>query len=180
MIRRLRFLFLGRLLREKLLLIAFLLLGVLWWLSALGARASGFWREQRLTTAALREQAMYLSNRGLIEEEARKAASQFDRAKTLDGVRLVSAINQAAAEAGLRDKYRTSLVGSPQSNGQFAINAASCDVVNAPYEAVQKFYQLLQQRAPYIGIDQFVLSANRTNPSQLSLRVRVQSFEIAH
>lgn len=180
MIRRLRSLFLGRLLREKLLLIAFLALGVLWWLSAAAARTTAFAREQRATTSALNEQGMYLSNRSLIEEAAQKAAGQFDRTKTLDGVRLVSAINQAAAEAGLRDKYRTSLVGAPQSNGQFAINAASCDVANAPYDSIQKFYQLLQQRAPYLGIDQFVLTANRTNPSQLSLRVRVQSFEIAH
>ena len=53
MIRTLRVYFLGRLLREKLLLIGLILIGVLWWLSAFGTRAGQFWRTQRGTTATL-------------------------------------------------------------------------------------------------------------------------------
>ena len=45
MIRTLRALFLARLLREKLLLVAFAVLGVAMWFSGFSDRAGVFWRE---------------------------------------------------------------------------------------------------------------------------------------
>lgn len=178
MIRNLRAYFLGRVLREKLLLLAFIVLAALIWLSSFARRGGQMWRDHRATTSQLKDQAMWISNKGFIDEQARRAAAQLDPAKTLDGVKLVGAVNQAAAEAGLRDNFTTSLSGT-QANGQFAVNTATCDVRNAPYEAIQKLYQQLQQRAPYIGIEQFSLQSNRANPSQLSLTLKVSSVEIA-
>ncbi len=51
MIRSLRAYFLGRALREKILLFAFVAIGLLWWLSAFGGRAGVWMREQKVTTA---------------------------------------------------------------------------------------------------------------------------------
>ena len=45
MMRVIRHYFLTRALREKLLLMAFLAIGVLWWLSAFGRHAGAFLRE---------------------------------------------------------------------------------------------------------------------------------------
>ena len=103
MIRTLRALFLGRLLREKLLLLIFLFIGLLWWLSAFSQRARVFWQQQHATTVELQDQKRWLDNRTKIEAEAQRAAAQLDASKTLDSTRLVNAINQAAYEAGLRN-----------------------------------------------------------------------------
>jgi len=51
MIRTLRALFLARLFREKILLVAFAVLGVVMWFSGFSTRVGTFWREQRSTDA---------------------------------------------------------------------------------------------------------------------------------
>ena len=179
MIRTLRALFLGRLLREKLLLLIFLFIGLLWWLSAFSQRARVFWQQQHATTVELQDQKRWLDNRTKIEAEAQRAAAQLDASKTLDSTRLVNAINQAAYEAGLRNNYGTS--GTPQhvSNGVLTVHTVDFQVSGADWDALRKFYLNLHKRAPYIGIESFALSApNRSNAGLLTLQVRVSSVEV--
>jgi hypothetical protein len=178
MIRTLRSYFLTRLLREKILLLGFILIGVLWWGSAFSTRAAGFWREQRTTTATLAEQQVWLDNRVVIENAARKAASQLEASKTLDRTRLLSAVNQAAYEAGLRNNYSGNPAASQDASGQFTVHSIDFAVNNADYETLEKFYLNLHQRAPYIGIERFTLSANRNDQSKLTLNLQVSSVEL--
>ena len=103
MIRTLRAFFLGRLLREKLLLVVFALLGVLMWLSGYSNRFGAFWREQHRTTVALADQQRWLDNRTQLEDAAKKAAGRLDASLTLDGTRLLAAVSALASEAGLRN-----------------------------------------------------------------------------
>ena len=177
MIRTLRAYFLSRLLREKLLLLAFILLGTLWWMSEYGSRASRFWRDQRATTATLAEQQQWLDNRVKIEAEAQKAASQLDSAKTLDRPRLVSAINQAAYDAGLRNNYAAN--PAPSENiGQFTVHSVEYQVTGADFGMLQQFYLNLHKLAPYVGIERFALQVNPGDNSKLTLNLRVSSVEI--
>jgi hypothetical protein len=178
MIRSLRAFFLGRLLREKLLLMAFIVIGLLWWLSAFTARANQFYREQRSTTAALKEQQMWIDNRLSIEQRAQQAAAQLQPEKTLDGLRLQSAVNQAAYEAGMRNNYTTTS-GGRETNGQFTVNTVNFRATNVGLDLIEKFYHNLQKRAPYISIENFVLQANRATPAMLTAEVRVSSVEVA-
>jgi hypothetical protein len=103
MIRTLRAFFLGRLLREKLLLVAFFVIGVLMWFSGYSKRLGTFWREQRLTTVNLAEQQRWLDNRKVIELSAQKSAKQLDAAQTLDATRLLAVVGSLSAELGLRN-----------------------------------------------------------------------------
>ncbi|MBI4624857.1 MAG: hypothetical protein HY736_16780 [Verrucomicrobia bacterium] len=179
MIRNLRAFFLGRLLREKLLLVAFIGLGMLWWLSSFGAQVTRFWRSQGATTAALKEQEFWITNRAIIDASAQKAASRLVPEKTLDATRLVNAVNQAAAEAGLRSNQYNSTGGTDETNEQFTIHSLNYQVTGADYGALLKFYLNLQQRAPYIGIGTFALSSTRANPTLLNLQLKVSSVEVA-
>jgi hypothetical protein len=181
MIRSLRAFFLGRLLREKLLLLVFIAFGLVWWLFGFSARGSRFWRQEKATTVALRDQDWWISRRTIIDDAAKKAASQLDRSQTLDSVRLVNAVNKAAYDAGLRNNYITASAGQ-ETNGMFTIHSATCTVSKATYDILQTFYKNLQARAPYIGIEQFALLADRgANPpgSTLSLQLKVSSVEVA-
>lgn len=179
MIRNLRVFFLSRLLREKLLLVAFIGLGMLWWLSSFSAQVGRFWRGQGATTAALKEQDVWIKNRAFVDSAAQKAASRLVPEKTLDGTRLVNAVNQAAAEAGLKSNQYNSTGGTDETNGQFTIHSLNYQVTGATYEMLLKFYLNLQQRAPYIGIGTFALSSTRANPALLTLNLKISSVEVA-
>lgn len=176
MIRTLRAFFLGRLLREKLLLVVFALLGVLMWLSGYGKRFGVFWREQRSTTVALADQQRWLDNQKVLELAAQKAAGRLDAAKTLDGTRLLAAVGSLASEAGLRNT--SSGTQTDQSNGQVSIHTLPYTINRADYESLKKFYVALSARSPYIGIEKFALNSDRANPAQLNLALTVTSVEI--
>jgi len=177
MIRTLRAYFLGRLLREKVLLLGMLLIGVLWWLSAFGGQAGRWWTQRRATTALLAEQQQWLDNRATIEASAQKAAARLEAGKTLDQTRLVNALNQAAYEAGLRNNYASTPQPS-ETNGQFTLHSVEYQVTNADYGTLARFYLNLQQRAPYLGIDRFTLASSRGDPAKLTLNLRVSAVEI--
>ena len=177
MIRTIRAYFLSRLLREKLLLLSFILIGTLWWLSSFGTRAARFWREQRTTTSELAVQQQWLNNRTAIEQAAKKAASRLESAQTLDRTRLNAKVNQAASEAGLKNGG-TSVFPS-ETNGQFTIHSLQYQVSGADYDNLQNFYLKLNQQAPYIGIESFALSpTNQNDLTKYTLIVRVSSVEI--
>ena len=177
MIRTLRAFFLGRLLREKLLLVAFALLGVLMWLSGYSKRFGAFWREQHSTTVALADQQRWLDNRKQLEDAAKKAAGRLDASLTLDGTRLLAAVSALASEAGLRNTS-SGTEQNDQSNGQIAIHTLPYTINRADYDSLKKFYVALSARSPYIGIEKFALNADRANPAQLNLAVTVSSVEI--
>jgi hypothetical protein len=175
MIRSLRAFFMSRLLREKLLLLAFVGIGMLWWLSAFTTRAARFSRDQQATSLALAIQQQWLNNRGAIEATAQKAASRLDPAQTRNSTRLFTEVSNLANAAGFRNA-----VINPQpaaTIGQFSIHTLNFTVNNVDWEALRKFYQSLQTKAPYIGIDQFTLS-NPGNGTH-TLGMRISSVEIS-
>lgn len=178
MIRSLRIFFLTRLLREKLLLVAFAAIAMLIWISGFSTRAGKFMREQRATSAELKLQDTWLQNESQIKATAEKAAAQFDPSRTLDGTRLFTKVRQLANEAGLRNTVNQG-VDLPVTNGQFSVHSVGFQVNDADWDSIKKFYVMLNQQAPYIAIDQFTLQPRPNNPSLLNLVLKVKSVEIA-
>lgn len=173
--RALKAFFLRRLLREKILLAAFVALGALTWLSNYARRANRFWAAQRTTTAELTEQQQWLDNRATIEAAALKAVKDLDPARTFDDTRLVGELSSLARDHSLRftnDTPRT------ERSGQFAVHTVQFNLPKAEWDALRKFYAQLAQRSPYIGIEQFSLAADLANPAQLNASLRVSSVEI--
>ena len=183
MTRTLRAFFLGCQFREKLLVVVFLAIAVLMWFSGFSRRTGQIWREQRRTTIDLAEQAQWISHRAAIEAAAQKAAARLDAPKTLDGTRLLEAVQKMAADAGLRNT-QSAAPSNPPGSGQFSIHTLDYTVrLTDPdplknWDGLKNFYHLLQQRSPYIGIEQFTLRPDATNRAQLSLALRVSSVEI--
>ena len=181
MIRSTRAFFLSRALREKILLVAFIGIGVLWWASAFLTRGSSFWREQRTTTFQLKDQAQWIRNRTMIEETAKKTASRLDPAKTLKGNELVTTVIQLATDAGLKN---TQTLGSrtTTTSGQFSVHSQEFVIRNIDglpgWEALNKFYESIQRRSPYIAMERFTLTSAGNNPAQLALSLKVSSVEI--
>lgn len=177
MLRAFRHFFLTRALREKLLLMAFIGIGALWWFSAFGQRAGTFWREQRATTARLAVQQQWIKNRTAIEQSARQIAERLDPARTLNGNQLVTTVDQLAKEAGLRN----GVGGTPttEKSGQFTVHTTEYTIAQIAWEPLRGFYEALQKRSPYISVERFSLMAAANNPANLTLQLKVVSVEIA-
>lgn len=169
--------FLSRALREKILLLAFVMVGALIWLSGVSERASAQWKAIRVTSIDLDVQRRWLLQRERIEREATLAIEHLDPAKAVDSVRLQSELNALARSAGLSN-YEVS-DSRTERTSQFAVHSVQFSVRNADMAALIKFYQSLSKRAPYLGLRQFRLASNRSNPSQLTATLRVASVEIA-
>ena len=163
MIRTLRAYFFRRHLREKLLIAALVLLVALLWLSSLGGRAGRFFTDERETSMKLAEQKQWLAHRSVIQQNAAKAAAIFDPSRTLDSTQLLAAVNAIAHDAGLNSTTSGEDV-QDISNGQFAVHSLQFNITRADWASLTTFYVALQQRAPYIGVEQFQLARDRANP----------------
>jgi hypothetical protein len=173
----LRAFFLGRLLREKLLLVVIVVLGALMLLSNFSGRVARAWRAQHATAVTLTDQAQWLANRATIESGAGKAVKNLDPAKTLDDTQLVGELNGLARAQGLRF---TSDTPRTERSGQFAVHTVQFNLLKMDWESLKRFYLELTKRSPYIGIEQFSLQAERANPGLLNASLRVSSVEIVH
>ncbi|CAM3067087.1 general secretion pathway protein GspM [Rariglobus hedericola] len=169
--------FLSRLLREKILMLAFVLIGALIWLSGVSDRVGAQWRAIKVTSTDLDVQQRWLLQRARIEKEATVAIEHLDPSRTFDNVRLQSELNSLARSAGLSN-YDVSDSRTTRTS-QFAVHSVQFSARNADISALIAFYQSLGQRAPYLGLEQFALASNRANPSQLTASWRVTSIEIA-
>lgn len=177
MIRSMRAFFLGRHLREKLLLMVFVVAAAAIWLSSLSARAGRFVHAMRATSATLAEQSLWLSNRASVEASAQAAASRLDPVRTLDTTRLIAEVSAIASESGLRNTTS----GDPKdlSSGQFAIHTLQFNVSKVDWPTLKGFYLQLSKRSPYIGIEQFSVQVDRANASLLSASFQISSVEVS-
>lgn len=173
--RALKAFFLGRLLREKLMLVVFVALGAAMWLASFSGRASRTWMEVRSTRNELKTQAQWLDSREAIEAAAVEAVKNLDPAQTLDDTRLVGELSALAREHNLKFTNDT-----PQTerSAQFAVHTVQVTLPRADWVVLQNFYYALSRRSPYIGITHFNLSADRANPALLNASLRVSSVEI--
>lgn len=173
----LRTFFLTRALREKLLLVAFIVIGVLWWGSAFLTRGGAFWNEQRAMTSRLKVNAEWIKNRSVIEQNEKKTAGSLQPEKTLSANQLLTTVNQLAAESGLK-QITTSGTLPSSTSGQFAVHSQEFVIRNIDWEALSRFYEALQQRSPYIAIERFTLRSTGNNAAQLELSLKATSMEI--
>ena len=167
--------FLGRLFREKVLVLAFVLLGALIWLSSALDHLSANTRESRAAAAELRTQAVWLNNRAAIEEAAAAAARNLNASKTYDATFLVAEVMAMARRSGLAvnsEPPRT------QRSPQFAVHTVQVTTRRAELVAVLRFYQELASRAPYLGLERISVQGDRTAPGMLNITLQIASVEL--
>lgn len=171
--------FLTRLLREKVLLLSFVLIALGVWGSSFLTRGTVFLREVRTMSGDLAEQNVWLTRRQSIENAAKQAIGRLEPGRTLDSTKLLAEVNKIASEAGLTSNTSVEDTRSEaEPSGQFTVHSLRFTVRKADYGTLVKFYSELQKRTPYIGLEQFALQADRANPTQLSAVLKVTSVEV--
>ena len=61
---------------------------------------------------------------------------------------------------------------------QFIMHNLRFSVTKAQWEGLKDFYLKIQQRSPYIVLEQCTVQADRANPSQLSAVFKLRSIEV--
>jgi len=175
MTRTFRAFYLGRSLREKVLLLCFALILIGVWLSHFCGQVVGFARQTHLINLQLAAQERLLADRDAISAAAEKAASRFDPSSTLNGIALTSTATNLATDAGLNN---TRADEEPDvSNGQFAVHTVDFDIPKADWQSLQSFYLALQKRHPYISIEQFQILQDKASHTH-TVNMKLSSVEI--
>ncbi len=166
--------FLTLLLREKVLLVGFVLIVAAWWFSSFAGRAGRFVRDFHRTSEDLAVQRDWLARRNDVDAASKRAIAQLDPARTLDAARLQGELNTLVA--GLPN---TTIDGRPdERTDQFAVHTVQFSVRKVEWSALQHFYLELGKHAPYISIEQCSLIADLSNPAQLNATMQISSVEI--
>jgi len=167
--------FMARLFREKLLVLAFALLGALIWLSSAGERLKAGLRSYRAAGDELAIQEIWLGNREKIEAAAAAAVKNLEPGKTYDATFLVAEILGIAGRAGLAvntEPPRT------QRSAQFAMHTVQVTSQRADMGALLRFYDELGTKAPYLGLVSISMQGDRSNPGQINTVFQVVSVEL--
>ncbi|MDD3179899.1 MAG: general secretion pathway protein GspM [Opitutaceae bacterium] len=167
--------FLSRALREKILLLLFTGLAAFLWLVSLAGRGRVFLVDWRSTAAELAGQTRLLRDRATIEQQAETAVKNLDPGRTLDATRLQGELDAVARQVGL-----TPTIDSPISvhTQQFTFHTTQISFSRVELESLMRFNDELSKRSPYLGLEQFTLTVDRTNPRLLNASFKVSSTEI--
>lgn len=168
-------LFLSRKVREKFLIVVFLLVGAVIWLSDAGDRLGAHRRAAASAGALLAEQQLWLDQRGPIEAAAAAAVQNLDAERTYNATFLVAEVMALARRAGL--SVNTDPPRTLRTN-QFAFHTVTVTTQRADLASVVRFYISLVERTPYLGLEQIVLAENRSAPGMLNVRLEVASVEL--
>ncbi|HUL53127.1 MAG TPA: hypothetical protein VLT83_06930 [Opitutaceae bacterium] len=171
-------LFYSRHIREKILVIVLLAMVAVTWLGRVAGRGRTLWREWRATSTVLTTQQQWLDNRRDIEAAAAQAVGRLDPARTFSSTRLLGELSTIADQVGVRSNTSSEILGTERTN-EFAVNTVQFAIRNADLPSVLTFYDEIDKRTPYLGVEQFSLTVNPGNQSLLNVMLRISSVEIA-
>jgi hypothetical protein len=175
--KTMRAFFLRLALREKILIVAFVLLILAVWGSNFTRRVWQFKGAANAATVDLATQQLWLDNQQSIEEGVRKTAEWLVPERTLDATALLAVVSDLAKEAGL-----TSVRSSDahrESNGQFNVHTMVFTIDRVEWEPFKRFYLSLEGRFPYIGIEKTSAVPDRSNPALTSVALTLSASEVA-
>ena len=162
----------GRLLRERVLLLVFLGIGVLWWGTALIGRVRLNVQVWRSVAQEGEIQRMWLAKSASVGDRTALVAKQLDSARTMNASQAYAVVSQLAQglplEMGAQRTERTD---------NFALHSLQVTFRRTDMTALVRFYEGVAARSPYLGIDQCTISSDRATPGQINAVFRIYSVE---
>ncbi|HWA29297.1 MAG TPA: hypothetical protein VG734_26840 [Lacunisphaera sp.] len=162
----------SKLLRERVLMLVFIGIGVLWWGSALVRRIgqnSQTWHLLGQEEALQRE---WLGKGATINDRTEKMAKKLDPAKTMNAA-------QAYAEVSRLTAGLSAEMGAQRTDPSENITVHSLNVTlrRVDMAGLIRFYEGISSRAPYLGIEQCAITIDRGSPGLVTAVFRIYSIE---
>ena len=171
--------FLGRLFREKLILLLFLVLAAFLWVSSVSERFGTTLRDIKIVSAELDEQASWLAIQDRTEASARAAINDLDPSRTYNQVRLSAAIEALTRDAGIAENARSDLEPSAVT-AEFTVHTVRLSLTRAHWSSLVNFNNALADLAPYISIEEISMRSDRSDPdgALMNASLKISSVEI--
>lgn len=162
----------SRTLRERLMLLAFLLIGVVWWAADGAARVRANVLAWQSAASDAELQRLWLERKESVAERTTAIARQLDASRTMNAT-------QAFAEVSGLAQGLPMDVGAQRTDrtDTFALHSLQVTFRRVDMAGLLRFYEGVNTRAPYLGIDQFTISADRSAPGMVNAVFRVYSVE---
>lgn len=159
--------------RERILLLCFLGLVVLLWGWAGLARAARLQDRIKAHRAEEAAQNLWLDKRSQVEAVSRRAAEHLQAAQTLDATQLFAEVNRLAR--GLNCEISGQRT---EQSGKIAIHYVRLHLRKTDMAALLRFHADLERRAPYLGIEQCELAADRTETGRINASFAIYAIQV--
>ncbi len=167
--------FLSRAPREKVLVLAFVAIGALIWLSGATKRLGENRRESRAAGSSLEAQQLWLDRGPVIEAASQQAIANLDAERTYDANRLIAEVLVLGQEAGLQISHGPART---QRTNQFAFHTVTATSPQSDLAALINFYGELLDRAPYLALEEISMAASRNAPGKVDVSMSISSVEL--
>lgn len=163
-----------KLLRERVLMLVFLGIGVLWWGTALAGRIRENVQVWKAAANDSKIQQMWLGRGASVGARTAQVVKQLDRARTMNAAQAYAEVSRLAQGLPLEmGAQRT------ERSENLALHSLQITFRRTDMASLLRFYEGIGSRAPYLGIDQCTISVDRTTPGLLNAVFRVYSVELA-
>lgn len=161
--------------RERILLTAFLWAGVLLWAALLTSSFRKSVTSLKIAKAEAREQQFLIAEKDDIEARLITAKASIDATKTLGALKLSSAVDEIARQAGM-----VVSIASPVRKASSIFNTYSVRVScrNTSLEQLFSFTQNVRKQAPYLSIRRFKMNADQRDNRRITAEFEIESFEL--
>lgn len=162
----------SRLLRERLLLLAFALIGATWWGAELVTRVRDQVRVWHSAKEDAKVQRLWLEQGASVSARTAEMARRLDAAQTMNAAQAFAEVSRLAQglplELGAQRTDRTDT---------FSLHSVQVTFRRVDMAGLLRFYEGVMSRAPYVGIDQCTISADRATPGMVNAVFRVYAVE---
>lgn len=162
--------------REKFMLAALILLGLITWATHLRKESSVVAIELRAVNQALAVQEVWLQSEAGFDRQLSELKARIDPSRTLNDASLIGLLDETARGFNLRLTFS---VPETRTGELFKRHTVVVDLRNARMNDIIRLERALQRHYPYVYISDMSLTANRTDPRLINLRLAVTALEMA-
>jgi hypothetical protein len=164
-------------LRERVMFLAFVWGIVLIWFIVLAHQLAKLRDAVHATQHDTQNQKLVLDQEQVISTKLSQMLSKFDKANVINASQLFGLVAQFAKDSNLPNAQVTQQhVG--QTSDIFKVNTVNVHFVNASLHDLVLFASRIEDRTPYLAIDDMSLTPNPINPTLLEATMRVSSLEL--
>jgi len=164
-------------LRERLMLIAFVWVFVLGWFGILTRKLGSLHTDINAVRHTLTNQSLVLSQQQTIHDNLGQILGRFDKANTIPAQQLFQMVAEFAKDSNLPNPS-VQLQRVAQTSDIFKINTVTVHFSGASIHDLVDFASKIEDKTPYLAIDDMSLTPNPIRPDQLEASMRVSSLEL--
>jgi len=164
-------------LREKFLMLSFILVALFLWTGDWLGRLSEWNDLRQSANSTLTNQAQILARGPEFSQGLNRALERVDPSKTYDGAQLPERTEILLANSGLSGQADFAAVRTREGE-IFNDHNLRVSLKKISIAQLERFNALLKEDNPYINIESVRIAANPRNPEELDVRFEINSFEL--